>query len=171
MTVDWDNWQPRIRATLLFVLRKRSDGAREVLLIRKKRGIGAGKVNGPGGKIDPGETPLQCAIRETQEELHITGLDPQERGRLKFQFTDGLSIHCTVFVAAQFTGTATETDEAIPLWTPVDAIPYDEMWEDDRYWLLHALNGRGFDGRFLFDGDKMVTKEIAFRNDHELGRH
>lgn len=29
----------------------------EILLIEKKRGHGAGKVNGPGGKIDPGESP------------------------------------------------------------------------------------------------------------------
>lgn len=39
-------------ATLMFVI----DEARgEVLLIRKKRGLGAGKINGPGGKIDPGK--------------------------------------------------------------------------------------------------------------------
>ena len=31
------------------------EAKREVLLIRKKRGLGAGKINGPGGKIDPGE--------------------------------------------------------------------------------------------------------------------
>ncbi|MEZ5330155.1 MAG: 8-oxo-dGTP diphosphatase [Verrucomicrobiales bacterium] len=163
MEVDWDHWQPQIRATLLFILRDAPDnGAQEVLLIRKKRGIGAGKINGPGGKIDPGETPVQCAIRETQEELHVTALDPDERGRLRFQFTDGLSIHCVIFVATSYTGIATETDEAIPLWTPVDAIPYDEMWDDDREWLPDALRGRTVDGDFIFDGDRMIAKNIVW---------
>lgn len=163
MEVDWENWQPQIRATLLFVLRSSPAGdGQEVLLIRKKRGIGAGKINGPGGKIDPGETPLQCAIRETQEELHVTGLNPVERGRLRFQFTDGLSIHCVVFFATEYEGTAQETDEAVPLWTPKERIPYEEMWEDDRYWLPSALEGRSFDGDFLFDDSKMLTKQIRW---------
>ena len=39
----------------------------QVLLIRKKRGLGAGKINGPGGKLDPGETFAQTAVREVQE--------------------------------------------------------------------------------------------------------
>ena len=49
--IDWPNWQPEIVCTLMFVTR-----GDEVLLIRKKRGLGAGKINGPGGKVDPGET-------------------------------------------------------------------------------------------------------------------
>ncbi|MGK0184575.1 MAG: 8-oxo-dGTP diphosphatase [Verrucomicrobiales bacterium] len=164
MDVDWKHWKPQIRATLLFVLRDSLTGdGQDVLLIRKKRGIGAGKINGPGGKIDPGESPLQCAIRETQEELHVSAIDPIEHGCLRFQFADGLSIHCIVFVATKFTGTATETEEAIPLWTPVTSIPYDEMWEDDSHWLPDVLQGKSFDGDFLFDGDKMLSIEITWR--------
>ena len=58
------NWRAVHHATLTFVIRNE-----QILLIRKKRGLGAGKINGPGGKLDPGETPLQAAIRETEEEL------------------------------------------------------------------------------------------------------
>ncbi len=153
--VDWENWTPEIRATLLFA--RRGD---EVLLIRKKRGLGAGKINGPGGKIDPGETPLEAAIRETREEVGITPHFPVETGELFFQFCDGLSIHCVVFFAHSFSGELIETDEAVPLWTRVDEIPYDEMWEDDRHWLPLGLAGRHFRARFLFDGEKMLTREI-----------
>ena len=65
--IDWPTWQPTEKATLLFVL---MDG--RILLIDKKTGLGAGKIDGPGGRIDPGETALHGAIREVQEELCVT---------------------------------------------------------------------------------------------------
>lgn len=153
--IDWEAWTPEQRATLLFVV-----GNDEILLIRKKRGLGAGKINGPGGRIDGGETPLECAIREVEEELRITPIGVEPRGELRFQFVDGLSIHGYVFVASAFDGEPTETDEAIPLWTPVDAIPYHEMWQDDHLWLPLMLEGKRFMGRFLFDGDAMLGHEV-----------
>lgn len=155
-SIDWANWTPRDKATLLFVIQ---DG--RILLIRKKRGLGAGKINGPGGRVDPGETYEQCAVREVQEELCITATQVQLAGELYFQFVDGYSIYAKVFKAAGHEGTPTETSEAIPLWTPVDAIPYDEMWQDDIYWLPAMLEGKSFVGKFVFDGDKMLWKDVV----------
>jgi 8-oxo-dGTP diphosphatase len=145
---DWSAWQPSERATLCFVVR---DG--QILLIRKKRGLGAGKINGPGGRLEPGETARECAVRETQEELGITPLNPEWRGELYFQFVDGYGLHCAVFTAADCDGEAIETDEAVPRWTSVDAIPFDEMWADDIHWLPGVLAGRNFRGYFDFDGE------------------
>lgn len=153
--VDWATWTPQQVATLLFVVQ---DG--QILLIRKKRGLGAGKVNGPGGRLDPGETPWQAAIRETQEELRITPVQVRAVGELSFQFVDGLSIHVYVFLADGFEGQPTETEEAIPLWVGLGDIPYDEMWSDDRMWLPLALAGETFEGRFLFDKDTMLDHRL-----------
>ena len=155
---DWTTWIPRERANLCFIVK-----AGRILLIRKKRGLGAGKINGPGGKIEPGETALDSAIRETQEEIGVTPLDVEERGVLCFQFADGYSLHCVVFFAADYTGELIETAEATPLWFALDAIPFDEMWADDRHWLPGAIAGRGFDAWFVFDGDQMLEKQIAWR--------
>ena len=153
--VDWNHWNPRIKATLLFVVRDD-----QVLLIRKKRGIGAGKINGPGGRIDPGETRLECAVRETFEEVGLQALGAREMGRLWFQFVDGLSIHCTVFRADDCEGEMVETPEAKPIWTPVDALPFDEMWDDDRHWLPVLLQGRSFEMWATFDDDEMLDHRI-----------
>ena len=154
--IDWDSWQPTERATLLFVITRR-----QILLIHKKRGLGAGKINGPGGRLEPGETPRQCAIRELKEELGITAKDTTECGEMSFQFTDGYALHCTVFRATAYDGTPRETDEAVPLWFPLEEIPYDKMWQDDRFWMPLMIDGKRFRGIFLFDKDTMLDKKIA----------
>lgn len=154
--IDWSAWRAQDDATLVFVRR----GA-ELLLIRKKRGLGAGKINGPGGRLEAGETPVEGAIREVEEELRVTPRDLRYCGDNRFQFVDGYSIHVHVFVAEGFDGEPSETAEAAPLWTRVDELPYDEMWQDDRLWLPLALTGRRFSARYVFDGDHMLDHELA----------
>src|SRR5436190_2625437 len=116
--MDWSTWQPRERANLCFIVK---DG--KVLLIRKKRGLGAGKINGPGGKLEPGETAHDAAVREVQEEIGVTPLELEDRGELHFQFADGYSLHCAVFVATDLAGEPAETAEATPFWVAVDDVP------------------------------------------------
>jgi len=152
----WASWTPRERATLLFL---RRDG--RLLLIEKKRGFGAGKVNAPGGRIAEGETPAAAAVREAMEEVGLRPLDPTLVGSLSFQFADGYSIHATVFLATRAEGAEVETPEAVPFWVAEDAIPYERMWTDDRVWLPHVLAGRTIAGRFWFDGDRMVRYGLS----------
>ena len=153
----WKNWQPRERATLCFVIRKG-----EILLIKKKRGLGAGKINGPGGRIELGESARDAAIRETQEELGIIPVNVKEQGELHFQFQDGYSLHCVVFVASDCIGEAIETEEAVPIWTPLDQIPFHKMWADDIHWLPGMIAGKYFRGFFHFDQEKMLSKELLW---------
>ncbi len=154
-SVDWTRWTPRERAVLCFILHEG-----QLLLILKKRGLGGGKVNAPGGKIEPGETPFDAAIRETQEEVGLTPHAPEPRGEISFQFTDGYSLHCIVFLAHGCSGTPVETDEAAPFWVDPAAVPYERMWADDSIWLPTLLAGERFRGRFLFDGETMLTSEF-----------
>ncbi len=153
--IDWKTWVPTEKATLLFVLRDS-----QILLINKKTGLGAGKINGPGGRIDPGETAMEGAIREVQEELCVTPSGVREAGELLFQFVDGYALYGFVFTATGFAGDLCETREAAPLWTPVDSIPYGKMWADDVLWLPLLLEGRGFRGFFIFDGDDMLDSRV-----------
>lgn len=153
--IDWDGWVPRERATLTLVVK---DG--QILLIHKKKGLGAGKFNGPGGRIEAGETPEYAAVREVQEELCVTPRGLRRAGELLFQFVDGFSIQGYVFRADDIDGEPRETDEAIPFWFPVTAIPYHQMWADDRVWVPLLLQERPFVGRFLFDADQMTGCDL-----------
>ena len=157
MGIDWSSWQPRELATLCFI---RQEG--RVLMIRKKRGLGAGKINGVGGRLEKGETPEVGVIREAREELGITPLDVERRGELHFEFLDGYSLFCTVFVASEFDGAPIETEEAAPLWFDLGQLPFAEMWEDDELWLAKALDGKCFRGFFVFDGEKMISQRLEW---------
>lgn len=153
--INWNAWLAKDTATLTFVIK---DG--QILLIRKKRGLGAGKINGPGGRLEPGETLPECAVREVQEELCITPVNPEFCGENLFQFTNGYSIHVHTYMASNFTGLPEETDEAIPLWFPLEQIPYEEMWADDIIWIPEMLKGNRFKGHYLFDGDQLLEHHL-----------
>lgn len=154
--IDWTTWKAQDPATLVYVVTNGS-----VLLIRKKRGLGAGKINAPGGRVEPGESLEECAIREVNEELLITPTGLEYAGENLFQFVDGHSLHAHVFRASGFSGVPTETDEAVPMWFPVNALPYHEMWEDDELWVPLVLSGTQFRARYVFDGDRMLDHELV----------
>lgn len=153
--LDWSVWQPQQECVLCFIIQEG-----RVLLIEKKSGFGRGKINGPGGKVDPGETTLAAAIRETEEEVCVTPTELSEAGELRFQFADGYAMRCRVFRAEGYTGTPTETAEAKPFWSETEAVPFDAMWQDDRYWFPYLLERRPFLACFAFDGDTMLTKHL-----------
>jgi len=154
-TIDWEHWQPTEEANLCFVMR---DG--QVLLIRKKRGLGAGKINGPGGRVEAGETALESAIREMQEEVGLTPTGLEQIGELHFHFLDGYKLRVAVFAASGCHGNMIETDEATPMWTDLDQIPYDDMWQDDAHWLPLLLERKRFRGYFVFNGDSLLSYRV-----------
>jgi 8-oxo-dGTP diphosphatase len=72
-------------------------------------------------------------------------------------------MHVAVFMTVCHEGEAIETDEAAPLWTPIDAIPFEQMWADDAHWLHRMLTGKeNFLGKFVFDGDAMLERSIEW---------
>ena len=65
------------------------DGADGLELLYEVRAAGirqAGEVCFPGGRIEPGETPLVCALRETEEELSIPRACVTPLGDLDFLY-------------------------------------------------------------------------------------
>jgi mutator protein MutT len=138
-------------STIVFLTRDH-----EVLLGRKKRGLGAGRWNGYGGKIEPGETPMESAVRETREELCVTPRDLSYRAELKFEYVDGPAWRSHVFVSSKWSGEPAETEEMAPAWFPIAELPLTEMWDDDAYWLRRVLAGERLAGEFRFDGNQRV---------------
>lgn len=65
-----------------------------------------------------------------------------------------------MFRADGYEGEPTDTDEAVPLWCSLDAVPFDRMRPDDELWFPHLLAGRRFEGRCLFDDDVLLDTTI-----------
>jgi len=153
--INWESWNFTERAVLCFV--RKGD---EILLIHKKTGLGKGKINAPGGRIENGETPEAAAIRETKEETHVTPSSLEFVAEIHFIFRDGYSLRGFAFFAHACEGDPISTPEADPFWCGVDSIPYDKMWADDIHWLPRVLSGEKVLGRFIFDKDKLLDMEV-----------
>ncbi|KAK7484675.1 hypothetical protein BaRGS_00024083 [Batillaria attramentaria] len=133
--------------------------ASRILLGLKKRGFGQGWWNGFGGKVEPGETIHEGALRELKEEAGVTGHELQEVGLLKFEFVgDPVLLEVHVFSTTKYTGQPSESEEMKPRWFDVDDLPFSQMWADDSLWFPLLLKGSKFSGYFLFKGHHEILK-------------
>lgn len=152
-------FQSRKLYTNAFVIQ---DG--KLLLGYKKRGFGQHIYNGFGGKVEPGETPLEAAARELQEEAGIQA-SLKHVGMLFF-VSEGIdqAFQIEIYRADGYSGIITETEEMLPSWfripkdhsvtgddgDDVPPIPFDKMWGSDRFWIPLLLANRPFVGRTDF---------------------
>lgn len=129
----------------------------EILLAMKKRGFGAGKYNGVGGKIEEGETIEEAAIREMKEEIGVNSQTQhlESVGNLKFYFKNKPedNQHMHIFFVKNWEGEPQESEEMKPQWYKHKEIPFDKMWQDDYYWLPNVLAGKRIEGEFHFNED------------------
>ncbi len=132
----------------------------EVLLIYKKRGFGIDKWNGPGGKVKDNENLEEAAVREVFEETGIKPLNFQKMGFIEFIWQDKEEWNqkCYLFLSKDFKGKIVESEECLPKWFKIKEIPFDKMWEDDKYWLLDMLSGKEVYKRFFFDKYNKIDK-------------
>jgi mutator protein MutT len=151
-------------ATLCFLLK-----GGKILLAMKKRGFGAGKWNGVGGKIDSGKgdlSPEHATVRETKEEIGVRVSHLEKVAFLNFSFPHKKEwsqiVH--VYLCREWEGEPGETEEMKPAWFDLKKIPFKKMWSDDPVWLPRVLEGKKVKADFTFTPkekiDKYKIKEI-----------
>ena len=116
----------RLQTTLLLIIKDN-----RILLARKKRGFGEGKINGIGGKMQPGETIDETMIRETIEEIGVVPKQYEKVGLITFdELLNGERVFndMHIYVAGDFDGEIAESDEMCPEWYDLDKIPFDKMF-------------------------------------------
>lgn len=148
-----------IKTTMLFL----RDDTR-ILLALKKRGFGKGKYNGVGGKVGGGETSEEAMVRECQEEIGVTPVEYKNMGRISFiewYKREKVFLEFDIYVATKWDGESRESDEVRPKWFSIKKIPYQQMFEYDKYWLPPILDGKKVKGFFEYDGNWNLLESIV----------
>lgn len=122
----------------------------------KKKKIGAGKLNGWGGKYEEGENAVSCSIRELQEEAHTIvrpeGLE--QVALIDFYLRGNLTFSCDVLFVTAWEGDPRETDEMGEIeWFHKDDLPLNRMMLGDKHWLPILLKGARIRGFLKYDPD------------------
>ncbi len=138
----------------------------KILLGMKKKGFGAGKYNGFGGKVEPNETVEQGALRELREESGLVANDAKKLAELTFKFPHkeewNQVVH--VYVTHSWAGVPVESDEMKPEWFDLTRIPYQQMWIDDEHWLPHVLAGKFVTATFVFSqNESILEKDVVVK--------
>ncbi|MEK6827696.1 MAG: 8-oxo-dGTP diphosphatase [Nanoarchaeota archaeon] len=154
---------PLWKSTLCFLLR--SD---EILLGKKKRGIGLGNYLGIGGKVEKEEGIIKATVREMQEEIGVTPNNLQKVAVLTFLFPYepkwNQEVHA--FIGYNWEGLPRETEEIAPRWFNLSKIPYDKMWADAQFWVPEVLKGNKIIGTFQYDRDLKISHQRIINTDN-----
>jgi 8-oxo-dGTP diphosphatase len=131
--------------------------------IKKKHDIHEGKWNGLGGKLEKGETPEECVIREVKEESGLTIIEPRLRGFITFPDFDGKNDwYVYVFTAGKFEGDLIESDEGKLEWIPEPELLKLNLWEGDKIFLDWLLEDRFFSAKFNYENGEFVDYKVVF---------
>lgn len=138
--------------------------------IRKGADIGEGSLNGPGGKLESGQSLLECLRTETFEEIGLTIADEGVEEIAVITFHNGTSSKWTVhvYLVHSWEGEPSSTEEMIEpeqgWWYHFDALPFHRMLASDQEWLPLALSGKRFRvDVFQNDDASEVLKPLEFQ--------
>jgi 8-oxo-dGTP diphosphatase len=150
-----------ILATLCYV---KKDGMTLMIhRVKRDNDIHASKWNGLGGKLESGETPEECVVREVREESGLLIKNPLLKGILTFPGFDGENDwYVFVFTAREFEGELIDSEEGHLAWVKDADIMTLPLWEGDRIFLPWLDGEAFFSGRFVYHGGNLVEHGVIF---------
>lgn len=155
-----------LETVLCFV---RDPARRYLFLVRGKKpgDVHAGKYNAPGGKLEPGESPLEAMRREVREETGLAVTAYRRLGFLAFpgfhHDANGLPIDESmhVYVVTGWTGAPLATsDEGDLVWIPEADVLDLPLWEGDKRFLPLVFADRRFEGKLVYQEGRLVTCDL-----------
>ncbi|MFZ6031091.1 MAG: NUDIX hydrolase [Chloroflexota bacterium] len=148
-------------ATLCYV--RRDSHTLMLHRVKKANDMHQGKWNGLGGKLEPGESPEECAIREIREEAGLQVHSLILKGVLTFPaFDDFEDWYCFVFLIEGFSGALIDSDEGDLCWIPDEELLSLDLWEGDRIFIPWLDRPGVFSGKFNYANKRLVDHTMTF---------
>jgi 8-oxo-dGTP pyrophosphatase MutT (NUDIX family) len=131
----------------------------EVLLAEKQKKIGAGLLNGFGGKVEADDkTIYDTNVRETEEEIGIRVKAAKKVGEIVFRNpSDDNELKKMIvyfFTATEWDGEPMETEEMKQIaWYKIADLDYDRFLPADRLFMPQILSGKYVKGVIEYNDD------------------
>ena len=129
--------------------------------VKKKNDMNQDKWIGIGGKLEAGESPEECLLREAKEETGLTLTDYAFRGVVTFVSNQWGTEYMFLYTASGFSGTMKDCDEGNLEWVPFDKIPTLPLWRGDHIFLrLLRQDAPFFSLKLEYQGDTLVRAAL-----------
>ena len=142
-----------------------NDGKRTLMLhrIKKENDMHEGKWNGLGGKLEQGESPEECVVREVYEESGLTIKNPTLRGIMTFPKFDDIDDWLVfLYTSNEFKGNLIESDEGDLNWIGNDEILNLNLWDGDKIYLDWLKQDKFFSAKFIYKNRELKDYSVIF---------
>jgi 8-oxo-dGTP diphosphatase len=131
--------------------------------VKKANDMHQGKWNGLGGKLNPGESPEECAVREIFEESGLQVRNPQLKGFLTFPaFANNEDWYVFVYVVEDFEGELIDSPEGNLRWVDNSDLAALNLWEGDPIFLPWLDQSGIFSAKFIYKDGRLVSHSVVF---------
>jgi 8-oxo-dGTP pyrophosphatase MutT (NUDIX family) len=157
---------PPRQSAVLMLLRQRAD-LELLYIVRSDFGIHGGQVAFPGGKLDTHETHVECAMRETEEELGIPRHQYEMMGTLSPVFIP--PSHMIVYPQLAWVEKDIQLkpnqEIADVFWVPISEVMPQCIIEKEHYLKAfdrtQKIKGIPVQSYFLWGASAMITQELT----------
>ncbi|WP_066497291.1 NUDIX hydrolase [Abyssisolibacter fermentans] len=130
--------------------------------IKKQNDIHEGNWIGLGGKIENGESPEECVIREINEESGLILKEPKLRGILTFpSFANDDDWYVYLYTATEFEGELRDSDEGVLKWIDNDKLLDLPMSQGDKLFLKWLKEYNIFSAKFVYENSILIDYDLT----------
>jgi len=150
-------------ATLCYVKDLKNNKTLMLYRNKKENDYHEGKWNGLGGKLEKGESPEECAVRELKEEAGLDVKNPTLKGIITFPDFDGVDDwYVFIFTITEYSGKIIDSPEGKLEWIPNDKLTSLNLWDGDKIFLGWLGKDKFFSAKFNYENGKFKDYETCF---------